>query len=165
MVCRVFKKRVTSTQTSINHDSPSYHWYDEGLPFVPQFDSPKKLISQHTEISHHPSLYFNFKPELELINHHHLPQDHSFLNLPHLESPRFPHFINHETLQNNQQLQIVTDWRVFDKFVASQLSQEDVSKESDFCDSRKVFEVADKEVAVAECASTSTSSEQIDLWK
>ncbi|KAH0448520.1 hypothetical protein IEQ34_022320 [Dendrobium chrysotoxum] len=165
VVCRVFKKKATSTETLINHDSSSYHWYDENLPFIPQFDSTKKLTSQHSEISHLPSPYFNCKPDHELISHHHLPQDHTFLNLPHLESPKFPHFINHETLQNNQQLQIVTDWRVFDKFVASQLSQEDVSKESDFCNAGKVFEVADKEIAVAECASTSTSSEQIDLWK
>ncbi|KAF8379271.1 hypothetical protein HHK36_028703 [Tetracentron sinense] len=77
---------------------------------------------------------------------------------------------------NEQAVDQVTDWRVLDKFVASQLSQEDVSKETNYSNASNIFHVADhmnilvrqsnkQEVSTQEYASTSTSSCQIDLWK
>lgn len=69
----------------------------------------------------------------------------------------------------------VTDWRVLDKFVASQLSHEDVPKESNYSNSSNSLHAPDhmnpllhqsnKTEIVAEYASTSTSSCHIDLWK
>ncbi|XP_058104584.1 NAC domain-containing protein 7-like [Magnolia sinica] len=81
-------------------------------------------------------------------------------------------------LYNNtseQAVDQVTDWRVLHKFVASQLSQDDVSKDPNFSNGADVFQPSDnlelligqsdKPDAAAEYASTSTSSCQIDLWK
>lgn len=82
-------------------------------------------------------------------------------------------------LSNNydeQAVDQVTDWRVLDKFVASQLSHEDVSKENEYSNSPNgVFHSDDqlnaivkhlsKDDAASEIASTSTSTCQIDLWK
>ncbi|KAF8413013.1 hypothetical protein HHK36_000986 [Tetracentron sinense] len=74
---------------------------------------------------------------------------------------------------NEQAVAQVTDWRVFDKFFASQLSQEDVSKETNYSNAANIFHVADdilvrqsnKQEVAQEYTSTSTSSCQIDLWK
>lgn len=82
-------------------------------------------------------------------------------------------------MSNNYDEQAVdqmTDWRVLDKFVASQLSHEDVSKENEYSNSPNgVFHSGDqlnaivkhlsKDDAASEIASTSTSTCQIDLWK
>lgn len=70
----------------------------------------------------------------------------------------------------------VTDWRVLDKFVASQLSQEEVlSKENDYSNGTNNFHASDdtdamvknleKQEIAPENASTSSSSCQMDLWK
>eukprot|EP00261_Vitis_vinifera_P015535 XP_003635655.2 PREDICTED: NAC domain-containing protein 7-like [Vitis vinifera] len=78
---------------------------------------------------------------------------------------------------NEQAVDQVTDWRVLDKFVASQLSHDqDASKETNYSNAAvPTFHVADhmnllvndsKRPEIAqEYASTSTSSCQIDLWK
>ncbi|KAL6007916.1 hypothetical protein ACLOJK_033421 [Asimina triloba] len=78
---------------------------------------------------------------------------------------------------SEQAVDQVTDWRVLHKFVASQLSQDDVSKEPcNYSSSADhVFQASenlqllvrqtDKPDAAAEYASTSTSSCQIDPWK
>ena len=76
---------------------------------------------------------------------------------------------------NDQAVDQVTDWRVLDKFVASQLSHDqDVSKENSYSNA-SVLNVAEQITMLAngsrrpqisqEYASTSTSSSQIDLWK
>ncbi|KAG9452410.1 hypothetical protein H6P81_005314 [Aristolochia fimbriata] len=81
---------------------------------------------------------------------------------------------NHNS--SEQAVDQVTDWRVLDKFVASQLSQEDASKESNYPNTANAFHVSDHmnlllrqsnktEAAASDYASTSTSSCQIDLWK
>ncbi|EOY22909.1 NAC domain protein, IPR003441 [Theobroma cacao] len=79
---------------------------------------------------------------------------------------------------NAQAVDQLTDWRVLDKFVASQLSQEDVAKENNYLSAsaaNNVFHSSEqtnllsrhlnKQEMVPENASTSTSSCQIDLWK
>ncbi|KAK9276419.1 hypothetical protein L1049_005952 [Liquidambar formosana] len=75
---------------------------------------------------------------------------------------------------NEQAVDQVTDWRLLDKFVASQLSQEDASKETNYSNAA-VFHVAEhmnlivndskRSEFAPEYASTSASSCQIDLWK
>uniref|UniRef100_A0A6N2NGI6 NAC domain-containing protein n=1 Tax=Salix viminalis TaxID=40686 RepID=A0A6N2NGI6_SALVM len=60
----------------------------------------------------------------------------------------FPTIYGNSNKNHEHGVDQVTDWRVLDKFVASQLSQEDVIKEA----------------SVPENASTSTSSCQTDLW-
>ncbi|XP_008812366.1 NAC domain-containing protein 7-like [Phoenix dactylifera] len=186
VVCRVFKKKVAAIRRVSEHESPC--WYDEQTSFMPDLDSPKRIAPQLDMAYQH---FYSCKPELEL--HHLMPHD-SFLQLPQLESPKLPNYVDHgcalqpsavtpeDPMQPGHQLQIisicncsgsttdpsveqVTDWRVLDKFVASQLSHGDVSKEPNCSNPALVFQVSDKEEAAVEYGSTSTSSGQIDLWK
>ncbi|KAF5181721.1 Nac domain-containing protein [Thalictrum thalictroides] len=211
VVCRVFKKRLTTVRKMIDHDSPC--WYDEQVSFMPDLESPKRVIQ--TDMAYrHPYL---FKQELEL--QYHMPHE-SFLQLPQLESPKFPHsaasascnslvaysldvnqgstiqsssLTQEEQMQQNHQQNMnsyynnsnneqavdqVTDWRVLDKFVASQLSHEEACKEPNYNSENAVFHVSDhmmnnilarqsnkQELLTSDYASTSTSSCPIDLWK
>lgn len=193
MVCRVFKKRIATTQKLSEHDSPV--WYDEHVSFMPDMESPKQ--QQH---SYNQSLSYNnynsyannsCKKEMAALQYAVAP-DH-FLQLPLLESPKVLHpppqqqqqtsaaaltianlqaaGFGQQTLDQNfhsvfrnseQPAEQVTDWRVLDKFVASQLSTEEVSKENDGF--AAVEELSKQEMA-PENASTSSSSCQIDMWK
>ncbi|KAL6956729.1 hypothetical protein U1Q18_045118 [Sarracenia purpurea var. burkii] len=68
---------------------------------------------------------------------------------------------------NNEVDDQLTDWRVLDKFVASQLSQEDSSKENNlnqFYPNTASFQVAEAELG-SDYASVSTPTCPIDLWK
>ena len=71
---------------------------------------------------------------------------------------------------NDQAVDQVTDWRVLDKFVASQLSHDqDVPKETSYSNvAEQITMLANgsrKQEIGQEYASTSTSSCQIDPWK
>ncbi|KAG5048948.1 hypothetical protein JHK85_010051 [Glycine max] len=84
---------------------------------------------------------------------------------------------NFQVFGNNSNDQQVADWRALDKYVASQLSQEDASKDhNSYSNADNIFQVKnnstieqlrdlDKEEKMAENASTSTSSCPIDMWK
>ncbi|XP_011010923.1 PREDICTED: NAC domain-containing protein 7-like [Populus euphratica] len=92
---------------------------------------------------------------------------------------RFPTIYGNNNSNHEQAVDQVTDWRVLDKFVASQLSHEDVIKETNHPNaSNNIFNTSSvqaanilvrhlnkQEASVQENASTSTSSCQIDLWK
>ncbi|KAL5810926.1 hypothetical protein ACOSQ4_027494 [Xanthoceras sorbifolium] len=209
VVCRVFKKRITTMRRVSEHESPC--WYDDQVSFMQDLDSPKQ--NSQPNLGYH--LSYVCKKELDL--QYQLPHD-QFLQLPLLESPKLlqttPNLncnsmaaaygldINHATTlqssshtqeeqnlhsifgrDNNNEPAVdpVTDWRVLDKFVASQLSQEDVSKENNYSDApnNTVFQenheqtnmldvrqlINKQEMLPADNASTSTSSCQIDLWK
>lgn len=204
VVCRVFKKRIASTQKLSEHDSPV--WYDDHVSFMPEMESPK----QHS----YPNLSYNYpytscKKEMTNLQYG-IPHDH-FLQLPLLESPKvlqaqaamsclpvassgpglnmnpgsnllpsgFTQEHIHQTLDQNfhsvfrnnseQSAEQVTDWRVLDKFVASQLSQDEISKENDTFpaseDSNLIAGDLNKQEMAPENASTSSSSCQIDMWK
>lgn len=189
VVCRVFKKRIATTQKLSEHDSPV--WYDDHVSFMPDMESPK----QH---SYNPNLSYNNYPytnscKKEMALHYGIPPDH-FLQLPLLETPKVlqpPAGLNinpvgnlqpehvqqtldhnfHSVFRNNgeQSGEQVTDWRVLDKFVASQLSQEEISKENETFPasegSNLIAGDLNKQEMAPENASTSSSSCQIDLWK
>ncbi|KAK8965396.1 NAC domain-containing protein 7 [Platanthera guangdongensis] len=162
VVCRVFKKRIASTQIqNVGHGwspSSSHNWFEENLSFTtPQPNNSPKNTTAHDQqfpaeiAEHHP--FINFKSELQ-------QQYHScFLHLPPLESPTPPHLAARDHT-------VVTDWRVFDKLVASQLCHADASKDSFLCNytgADQGFQISDEQTArVPECASTSTSSEHIN---
>ncbi|GFP88265.1 NAC domain-containing protein 7 [Phtheirospermum japonicum] len=167
-VCRVFKKRIATIRKVGERGSPV--WYDDQVSFMPDMDSPRHHHSHHHH--QHPNdnsnlhyQYPNFntpprKKEMGLqypiqTDHHH------FLQLPNLESPdihqtlgdhNFQSMFSNSSEQSGDQM---TDWRVLDKFVASQLSQDEISKDLD----------KQELMAALENASTSSSSCQIDLWK
>ncbi|XP_058225012.1 NAC domain-containing protein 7-like [Rhododendron vialii] len=183
VVCRVFIKRITTTRKMGEHDSP--FWYDDQVSFMPEFDSPRQISHPYT--SHHHQ-YYSCKEELEL-QHNMAPQNPNFLQLPQLESPNNGSMMQSSTLtqeepikqqgniqQNIDSMDQLTDWRVLDKFVASQLSHEDASKEDiqNYSNSAS-FQVAEHMNMVlngserqddgSEYASMSTPICPIDLWK
>ncbi|KAL8539592.1 hypothetical protein ACS0TY_001267 [Phlomoides rotata] len=153
VVCRVFKKRIgAATSSSSTHRlnvSPPI-WYEE--------------------------MNYSCKKEMDygLIDHH-------FLQLPNLESPSLSYGPGLNTTdfqpsgpsQQPDQDQLVfrkmdgddhlqvTDWRVLDKFVASQLSHDQgiiISEESNDL-------IFTKQKPAPENGSTSISSCYIDLWE
>ncbi len=207
VVCRVFKKRITTVRKMSEHGSPC--WYDDQVSFMPDLDSPKQ--NSHSNLMYQQSYC---KKELDLPAYH-VPHEH-FLQLPLLESPKLlqsapnslaPYGIdiNHActTLQssplsqeeqihqpheqnlfhvayvnnyNDQAVDQVTDWRVLDKFVASQLSHDDVPKQNSYSTgANNIYHTSnttnvlvrhlDKQEMVPESASMSSSNGQIELWK
>ncbi|URD83093.1 No apical meristem (NAM) protein [Musa troglodytarum] len=188
VVCRVFKKRLAAIRRVSDHDSPC--WYDDHVSFVTDLDSAKQISPQPEMVYHQHHHLLPCKPELDV--HYHLPHD-SFLQLPQLESPKLPMYVSHATafqssiiteedlIQSSKQFQIVstydntgnidqavepvTDWRVLDKFVASQLSHDDICREPNCSNSASDVQTSEKLDAASEYASTSNSSGQVELWK
>lgn len=145
MVCRAFKKRTSSQNKSMEGWDSSY-FYDE-LHCVSSIVDPTDFISRQTQS-------FLCKQEIaaeaDNLNSTLMPSDH-FVQLPQLESPSLPlikrpsssmsqisssennveedvELINNKGCSSNinaKKTDAVTDWRDLDKFVASQLSQED----------------------------------------
>jgi len=210
VVCRVFKKRVTTTIRKMSeHDSPC--WYDDQVSFMQDMDSPNQTSQSNFIYQQLPS--YPCKKELDNLPFQNISRDH-FLNLPLLESPKLVQSssnitsnpigttydtIDHSNsmlpssmlLQEEQVIQSgnqqnfhsmygnnsnveqgtvddqVTDWRVLDKFVASQLSQ-DASKENNnniFHGNIEFRNLEKQEMVPHENASTSNTSCSIDLWK
>ncbi|KAG6606165.1 NAC domain-containing protein 7, partial [Cucurbita argyrosperma subsp. sororia] len=178
VVCRVFKKRMPTVRKGGDYGSPC--WYDDQVSFMPELDSPTNQIFRH------PS--YPCKQELEL-HFHAPPHDPVFLQLPHLESPKLPpssvptansllpYAYDRDTALAplygmEHAMDHVTDWRVMEKFVASQLSNDQDLKQPNYSDGA-IFEVPPSS-AGAECehkdiapefARASPSSHQVDMWK
>ncbi|XP_058086270.1 NAC domain-containing protein 7-like isoform X1 [Magnolia sinica] len=146
-----------------------YHMPHDPFLQLPQLESPKlpnsattiscnSVVAYGLDINQGSTLQSSSLTQEEQMHQNHQHQMNSVYN--------------HNTEQAVDQ---VTDWRVLDKFVASQLSQEDVSKEPNYSNPENAFNVSDhmnllirqsnKAEAAADYASTSTSSCQIDLWK
>lgn len=196
VVCRVFKKRVTTTIRKMSeHDSPC--WYEDQVSFMQDMDSPNQTSQSNLIYQQLPS--YPCKKELDNLPFQNMPHDH-FLNLPLLESPKLVQSssnitsIDHSNsmfpssmlLQEEQVIQSgnqqnfhamygnnsnveqgmvdddqVTDWRVLDKFVASQLSQDDASKENNnniFHGNIEFRNLEKQEMVPHENASTSNKS-------
>ncbi|KAL6349395.1 hypothetical protein AAG906_034052 [Vitis piasezkii] len=198
VVCRVFKKRMATMRKVGEHGSPC--WYDDQADFSAYTSfqhhySCKQELELPYNMPHDPYLQL---PQLESPK---LPQSAASVSCNSVAPYGFDRH-NGSTLQsstltqeehiqqsyqqnmsslyssnNEQAVDQVTDWRVLDKFVASQLSHDqDASKETNYSNAAvPTFHVADhmnllvndsKRPEIAqEYASTSTSSCQIDLWK
>ncbi|CAK7334337.1 unnamed protein product, partial [Dovyalis caffra] len=142
VVCRAFKKRTTGQNKSIEGWDSSY-FYEESSGVSSVVDpidyitrQPQNFLAQN----------FLCKQEIEGDSLSFMHSE-SFVQLPQLESPSLPlikrpsssislisendNSNNEEEDQNrissnnNNTTQKVTDWRALDKFVASQLSQEE----------------------------------------
>ncbi|XP_057475336.1 NAC domain-containing protein 7-like [Actinidia eriantha] len=190
VVCRVFKKRLPTMRKVSEHNSPI--WYDDQVSFMPDLDSPKQNSHPNYLPYHHHHHHQNPYPcKKELDLQYPNPNQGHFFNLPLLESPKllqnapptmmvaFGGGLSSSLAQEEHNLNSaygsnfsdqVTDWRVLDKFVASQLSQEDVAKENDhYSNEANMFQRCEnqssKQEMALENASTSTSSVQMDLWK
>ncbi|XP_023755359.1 NAC domain-containing protein 7 [Lactuca sativa] len=206
VVCRVFKKRITTVRRMDEHDSVC--WYDDQVSFMPDFESPSRVSHSHPYTSNSSFQHqFPAKSELDDQIHYNFPREHSFLQLPQLESLRFPqssagninasyattfqpptdHQLNPNLLygyNNNgdgggNDVQVMTDWRVMDKFVASQFSndQDAVTKENNYLNPptsslqmaaeqvNMILSESKSDEMASEGASISTSTCHIDLWK
>ncbi|XP_043712361.1 NAC domain-containing protein 37-like [Telopea speciosissima] len=131
VVCRAFKKR-TNCQTRGNEGWDSSYFYEE-QSVISSIVDPMDYIPRQPH-------NFLCKQEIEADNLNFL-RSHSFVQLPQLESPTLPlikkpNLISMMSSENNKEdeeggrgcnndTEKVTDWRALDKFVASQLSQED----------------------------------------
>uniref|UniRef100_A0A0E0L6S2 NAC domain-containing protein n=1 Tax=Oryza punctata TaxID=4537 RepID=A0A0E0L6S2_ORYPU len=175
VVCRVFKKRLPTTR----RDDAPCSWYVDEDAMSPMMITARShhagitlreqrdLTTNQLQVPHH--LLNSTMPAHQLetsaansfhsllvspyhhqINTHHIAQDDPFFDDMHA--------VDQAT---------TTDWRVLDKFVASQLSNDATNKPAHhYTDEGDILQVSDKqEVAAADYASTSTSSSQIDPWK
>ncbi|PIM99148.1 hypothetical protein CDL12_28359 [Handroanthus impetiginosus] len=143
--------------TRKDSDQESLCWYDDQVSFMPEFDPPRRIPPPFPSYHHN----YNCKQELEL--QYSFPNDHGFLQLPNLESPKVqqstssivPYGNNLQEDQNMQENDQVTDWRVLDKFVASQLSQDiDGNNPDEASESMRI-----------NGSSSSTTNSQVDMWK
>ncbi|KAA8522267.1 hypothetical protein F0562_012940 [Nyssa sinensis] len=198
VVCRVFKKRLPTMRKMDEHESPC--WYDDQVSFMPDFDSPRRICQPYNTSYHH---QYSCKQELELqysMPHEsflQLPQlesptlplsvanvscnsvvpyvlQSSKLAQEHVQRSNQQNANSIYSNNNEQAMDQVTDWRVLDKFVASQLSQEDAAEESSYSNAAS-FQVAEhmnmllndskRQELASDYASVSTPSCQIDLWK
>ncbi|KAI3823608.1 hypothetical protein L1987_05047 [Smallanthus sonchifolius] len=176
VVCRAFKKRITTVRRMDEQDS--LFWFDDQVSLMPNFESPRRITHPYTSNS---SCHHQFPAKSELDQHYNLLQDHTFLQLPQLESPpkiQHPPAANFQPTTNinllygnsgEQDLQ-ATDWRLLDKFVASQLSKD--QEPSNLLPSSPhmaehihlLLSESKSDVMASECASISTSTCQADLW-
>ncbi|KAM7265859.1 hypothetical protein ACFE04_003542 [Oxalis oulophora] len=136
VICKAFKKKLTGQTKSIERWDSTYFYFDEPSRISSVMDpldyniirqqQPKDLIVPENLM---------FKQEIAMDNNLIIDQ---FIQLPQLESPSLPlirsslmslteeeHKNDHDDNQNNRKKMKVTDWRALDKFVASQLSQEE----------------------------------------
>ncbi|KAL2335875.1 hypothetical protein Fmac_010321 [Flemingia macrophylla] len=189
VVCRVFKKRLTTMRKLSEHDSPC--WYDDQVSFMQDLDSPKQ--------SSQPNLPYQFpfpcKKEFDL--QYHLPLQLPLENQKLLQSmtsygidqenhamqpPSIMHQVqpsgpqNFQAVFGNSSNEQVADWRALDKYVASQLIPDDASKDNGYSNTCNIFHVKnnsnvellrnlDKDEMMPENPSTSNSSCPIDMWK
>ncbi|KAK1360993.1 NAC domain-containing protein [Heracleum sosnowskyi] len=208
VVCRVFKKRIATVRRMSEQESPI--WYEDQVSFMPDMDSPKQQnISYHYPYSCKKEQDFQYQnistsdhflqlPLLEnpkilpaplpiIANCNYLPVyglnaslSRNILQYPSLTQEQI---IVPSNSYDQLGVEQVTDWRVLDKFVASQLSHEDVPKQNRECltvnaatvnnficaddDSSSILigNLEKQNIFDQENTSTSTSSCQIDLWK
>ncbi|XP_031390232.1 NAC domain-containing protein 7-like [Punica granatum] len=187
VVCRVFKKRIPTVRKMSEHGSPC--WYDDQSPFMPDLDSPNQS-SNPSNLANYHHLPYACKKELDL-HQYQLPQEH-FMQLPLLENPKlllapFGLDMNQSTAlqssssltqeqnlhslfgnnnNNNHEQEVVdqvTDWRVLDKFVASQLSQEDAPNVN--TNGAAARQLGKQDMITDDGSLQTSTSCQMDLWK
>ncbi|XP_047318003.1 NAC domain-containing protein 37-like [Impatiens glandulifera] len=141
VVCRAFKKRTpTLSKTSAAcWDSP--YFYEEPSGMSSMVD-PIDYITRQPSSSTLSRNNLFCKQELEGDNLNFIQSDNHFVQLPQLESHALPsskrpisssinHIKEHNQVRgfvgdnHGNEINKVTDWRALDKFVASQLSQEE----------------------------------------
>ncbi|XAR70425.1 hypothetical protein NMG60_11027271 [Bertholletia excelsa] len=152
VVCRVFKKRMATVRKMGEYGSPC--WYEDQVSFMPDFDSPRHITSQLyvTSYDHNNHRHYPCKQELEL--HPKLAQEAPLQSSTLTQEEQPLHRSNsHQNINllynnncNEQAADQLTDWRVLDKFVASQLSQEDGSRGSNFSNNVDSFQASHEQM-------------------
>ncbi|CAH8382413.1 unnamed protein product [Eruca vesicaria subsp. sativa] len=191
VVCRVFKKRLPAVVRRMgDYDSSPSHWYDDQLSFMAselETNGPRRLVPNHHQQHHQPfpyglnaSAYALNNPNLQCKQELELQYNHLQSNLAHEEqlnqgNQSFSSIYMNSG--NEQMMEQVTDWRTLDKFVASQLSNQEADTASasiqnnakdtsnveyqvdEENDQKKVSDIRE------EYAASTSSNCQIDLWK
>ncbi|WOL19268.1 NAC domain-containing protein [Canna indica] len=189
----VFKKRVPTVRRA----SDELPWYDDQSSLMQEIESPRTTTTPQSAAEYHHQFFPYKRSDQMKHYHYHSQHEADLHELLPVENPKIFNYMNHgsalrfmvsdniEALQPRHQLHEaaistennnenisqasdqVTDWRVLDKFVASQLSHAG-SKEPIYSDEVDVLQVgaaADEQEVGMEFPSTSTSSCQIYPWK
>ncbi|XP_059643970.1 NAC domain-containing protein 7-like [Cornus florida] len=203
VVCRVFKKRLATVRKMGEHESPCWYddqvSFMPDFDSPRQISQPYASYQHHYPCKQELELQYNMShdaflqlPQLEspqvqqsvagVSCNSVVPYGFDSNNGSTLQSSTLTqeeHVNNQQNKNslygnnNEQAVDQVTDWRVLDKFVASQLSQEDAAKETTYSNAAS-FQVAEhlnmlseskRQESASEYASMSTPSCQIDLWK
>ncbi|KAM3682598.1 hypothetical protein ACB098_12G085300 [Castanea mollissima] len=154
-------------------DLVPYHAPHDHFLQLPLLESPKLLQSAPTISSNSLAPYVIDINHATTLQSSSLSREEQIQHQPH-EQNFYVAYANNNC--NEQAVDQVTDWRVLDKFVASQLSHEDASKQISYStgtnniyhtsNSTNVFvRRMDKQEMVPESVSMSSSSGQIELWK
>ncbi|XP_031387045.1 NAC domain-containing protein 7 isoform X1 [Punica granatum] len=201
VVCRVFKKRMTAVRKMGDYDSPC--WYDDQVSFMPELDSPRQVSQPYASSYRHPypckqelELQYNMPhhdalflqmPQLESPNsvvpyvYERNNSTGSNFQTSTLTEQEHMQQIHNQSMStslfgnsNEQAQDQVTDWRVLDKFVASQLSHDDAGNPKDatyanptaFHMANQMNSIESKKQGVSqEFMAVPNSSCQIELWK
>ncbi|KAE9613158.1 putative transcription factor NAM family [Lupinus albus] len=91
VVCKVFKKRMTTVRKMGEYESPC-SWYDDQVSVMQELDA----LSRPNYASQH----YPYKQELELMQYN-MPHDANFLQLPQLNSSKVPQSYAYGTNNNN----------------------------------------------------------------
>ncbi|TKY55880.1 NAC domain-containing protein 37 [Spatholobus suberectus] len=134
VVCRAFKKRTNGQTKTIEEWDRSY-LYDEQARGVNSVVDPIDLILRQPQKFSAQNFLYKQETEADNLSFMHADQ---LVQLPQLECPSLPLIRKQSSVSlisdNNEEYdyqkglsntQKVTDWRALDKFVASQLSQEE----------------------------------------
>uniref|UniRef100_A0A7N2MIC6 NAC domain-containing protein n=2 Tax=Quercus lobata TaxID=97700 RepID=A0A7N2MIC6_QUELO len=154
-------------------DLVPYHAPHDHFLQLPLLESPKLLQSAPTISSNSLAPYVIDINHATTLQSSSISQEEQIQHQPH-EQNFYVAYANNNC--NGQAVDQVTDWRVLDKFVASQLSHEDASKQNSYStgtnniyhtsNSTNVFvRRMDKQEMVPESVSMSSSSGQTELWK
>ncbi|KAK7386559.1 hypothetical protein VNO78_26892 [Psophocarpus tetragonolobus] len=134
VVCRAFKKRTNGQTKNIEGWDRNY-LYDEQASGVSSVVDPIDLMLRQSQRFSAQNFMYKQEVEADNLSFMHAEQ---LVQLPHLESPSLPlvkkqssvSLISDNKEDDSQKGLLsntnkVTDWRALDKFVASQLSQEE----------------------------------------
>lgn len=206
VVCRAFKKRLTAVQKMIEHDSPIWYddqvSFMPDLDSPKQISHPnltnynlnhhypcKRELNLHYPMPHNHLLQLPLlespkmlQPSVNCssmgtytidINHGNTSINENYLNPQNYNTNNYGGNSGNTNEVINEQ---AMDWRVLDKFVASQLSHNEVPKENEYLNGSDLFATSDdtnmlihdqldKQEMDHEKASGSNSSCQMNLWK
>lgn len=161
----------------LNHHHLPFQIPQEHLIHLPLFENSKMLLaSPHGTGSYNNTGLVPYGIDMSL---------HSNATMQQIDNSHNATILignNNNNNNNNDQdvMDQVTDWRVLDKFVASQLSHEDVTKghnsnsnnnysssgvASGIFPAAPISDHSNKEDSLPDKSSTPTSSSQIDVWK
>ncbi|XP_048597762.1 NAC domain-containing protein 7-like isoform X2 [Brassica napus] len=191
VVCRVFKKRLPAVIRRMgDYDSSPSRWYDEQLSFMAselETNGPRRIVPNHHQQQHHQPFSYGINASAYALNNPNLQCKQELeLQYSHLSNQVHEEQMNQGNQSfsslymnsgNGQTMDQVTDWRSLDKFVASQLSNEEAATASaslqnngkdtsnveyqidEEKDQKRVSDMGEEYVA------STSSSCQIDLWK